>query len=194
MDIVQRVKEITLKPKDTWPVIKTEQATIKELYTSYAVILAAIPPIASFIGLSLIGISMLGVHYRTSFAMGISHAVVSYVLSLIGIYVVAQIIDALAPSFGSQKNLVNAFKVAVFSWTPSWVAGILFIIPALSPLAVLISLYSLYIFYLGLPIMMDTPTDKALGYFVVTILLSIIIFILIGTVSRALFGMGRMGM
>ncbi|MGC1404236.1 MAG: Yip1 family protein [Thermodesulfobacteriota bacterium] len=194
MDVVQRVKEITLKPKDTWPVIKTEQSTIKEMYTSYAVILAAIPPIASFIGLSLIGISMLGMHYRTSFGMGISQAVVSYVLSLVGLYVVAQIIDALAPSFGSQKNLVNAFKVAVFSWTPSWIAGILFIIPTLSPLAVLISLYSLYIFYLGLPIMMDTPKDKAMGYFIITIVISIIIFILIGTVSRALFGMGRMGM
>jgi Yip1 domain len=193
MDIVQRVKEITLKPKDTWPVIKTEQTTIKELYTSYAVILAAIPPIASFIGLSLIGISMLGVHYRTSFGMGISHAVVSYVLSLVGIYVVAQIIDALAPSFGSQKNLVNAFKVAVFSWTPSWIAGILFIIPSLSPLAALISLYNLYIFYLGLPVMMDTPKDKAMGYFIITIVISIIIFILIGTISSSLFGMGRMG-
>lgn len=193
MDIVQRVKDIILKPADTWAEIKTEQVTIKELYTSYAVLLAAIPPIASFIGMSLIGISMLGVHYRTSFGMGISHAVVSYVLSLVGLYVVAQIIDALAPSFGSQKNLVSAFKVAVFSWTPSWVAGILFIIPALSPLAALISLYSLYIFYLGLPVLMDTPKDKAMGYFIITIVISIIIFILIGTVSRALFGMGRMG-
>ncbi len=126
--------------------------------------------------------------------MGISHAVVSYVLSLVGLYVVAQIIDALAPSFGSQKNLVNAFKVAVFSWTPSWIAGILIIIPAFSPIAVLISLYSLYIFYLGLPILMDTPKDKALPYFVAAILLSIVIFILIGTVSSALFGLGRMGM
>lgn len=194
MNIVQRVKDIILKPTDTWAEIKTEQVTIKELYASYAVILAAIPPIASFIGMSLIGISMVGVHYRTPFVMGISHAVVSYVLSLVGLYVVAQIIDALAPSFGSQKNLVNAFKVAVFSWTPSWIAGILFIIPTLSPLAALISLYSLYIFYLGLPIMMDTPKDKAMGYFIITIVISIIIFILIGTVSRALFGMGRMGM
>ncbi len=193
MDIVQRVKDIILKPKDVWPAIKTEQVTIKELYTSYAALLAAIPPIASFIGMSLFGISMMGMRYRTSFGMGISHLVVSYVLTLVGIYVVAQIIDALAPSFNSQKNLVNAAKVVVFSWTPSWVAGVLFLIPALSPIALLFSLYSLYLFYLGLPILMDTPKDKALGYFVVTILLSIVIFILIGTVSRALFGLGGMG-
>jgi hypothetical protein len=193
MDIVQRVKDIILKPKDTWPVIKTEQTTIQELYTSYAVILAAIPPLASFIGMSLLGISMMSVRYRISFGMGISHAIVSYVLSLVGLYVVAQIIDALAPSFGSQKNLVNAMKVAVYSSTPSWVAGILMIIPFLAPVAMLLSLYSLYLFYLGLPIMMETPKDKAMGYFVLTIVISIVVFILIGTLSRSLFGLGGIG-
>jgi hypothetical protein len=193
MNIVQRVKEIILKPTDTWAEIKEEQVTIKELFTSYAMILAAIPPIASFIGLSLLGFSMLSFSYRIPLGWGISHAVVSYVLSLVGIYVVALIIDALAPSFGSQKNQVNAMKVAVFSWTPSWIAGILMIIPALSPIAMLLSLYSLYLFYLGLPILMKTPQDKAMGFVVVTILVSIVVFILIGVISNALFGFGGMG-
>lgn len=194
MDIVQRVKDITFKPKETWPVIKAESTTIKDLYTSYAMILSAIPPLASFLGLSVFGISMIGVHYRIPFGSGLSHAVVSYALSLAGIYVVAQIIDALAPNFGSQKNLINAMKVAVFSWTPSWIAGILFIVPVLSPIAMLLSLYSLYVFFLGLPIMMETPKEKALNYFLVTMAVSILVFLVIGYISRSLFGLGRMGM
>ncbi|MGA3084780.1 MAG: Yip1 family protein [Thermodesulfobacteriota bacterium] len=194
MNIVQRVKDIIFKPTDTWAEIKTEQTTIKRLYTSYAMILAAIPPIASFIGMSLLGYSMFRFTYRLSFGWGISHAVVSYVLSLVGIYVVALIIDALAPNFGSQKNMINAMKVAVYSWTPSWIAGILMIIPALSPIAMLLSLYSLYLLFLGLPILMDTPKDKAMGYCIVTIVVSIVVFILIGVISSSLFGFGRMGM
>jgi hypothetical protein len=190
MNIVQRVMDITLKPKETWPVIKSEPATIKDLYSSYVIPLSAIPPVASFIGFSLIGISMLNIQYRVPFVTGLSHAVVSYVLALVGIYVVAQIIDALAPSFGSQKNLINAMKVAVYSYTPSWVAGILLIIPALSPIALLVSLYSLYLFYLGLPELMETPKDKAMGYFVVSIVVSILVFIIVGVVSRSLFGLG----
>jgi Yip1 domain. len=194
MNIVQRVKDIILKPTDTWAEIKTEQTTIRELFTSYAMILAAIPPIASFIGMTLLGYSFFTVTYRLSFGWGISHAVVSYVLSLVGIYVVALIIDALAPNFGSQKNQVNAMKVAVYAWTPSWIAGILMIIPVLGPIAMLLSLYSLYLFYLGLPILMETPKDKAMGYCIVTIVVSIVVFILIGVISSALFGFGRMGM
>jgi len=194
MNIVQRVKDIILKPTDTWAQIKTEQTTIRELYTSYAMILAAIPPIASFIGMSLLGYSFFRFSYRLSFGWGISHAVVSYILSLVGIYVVALIINALAPNFGSQKNMINAMKVAVYSWTPSWIAGILMIIPALAPIAMLLSLYSLYLFYLGLPILMDTPKDKAMGYCIVTIVVSIVVFILIGVISNSLLGFGRMGM
>jgi hypothetical protein len=193
MNIVQRVKDIILKPTQTWTEIKAEQTTIKELYTSYAVILAAIPPIASFIGMSLLGVSAFSLSYRIPLGWGISHAIVSYILSLVGLYVVALIIDALAPSFGSQKNRLNAMKVAVFSWTPSWIAGILMIFPFLSPLALLLSLYSLYLFYVGLPLLMETPKEKAIGYFIVCILVSIIVFILIGTISSALFGFGGMG-
>jgi hypothetical protein len=190
MGIVQRVMDVMLKPKETWQVIKSEPATIKDLYSSYVIPLSAIPPAASFIGFSLIGISMLNIQYRVPLVTGLSHAVVSYVLALVGIYVVAQIIDALAPSFGSQKNLINAMKVAVYSYTPSWVAGILLIIPALSPIALLLSLYSLYLFYLGLPELMDTPKDKAMGYFVVSIVVSILVFIVIGIISRSIFGLG----
>lgn len=191
MDIIQRVKDITLKPKDTWRVIKEEPATINDLYTSYAVPLAAISPIASFLGMSLFGFSAMGFHYRVSLGTGIGHALVSYVLTLASLYAIALIIDALAPNFGSQKNLVNAMKVAVYSWTPSWVAGILLIIPALAPIVMLISLYSLYVLYLGLPIQMETPPEKVLGYFIATIVVCIIAFILIGVLSNTLFGVGR---
>lgn len=193
MNIVQRVKDILFKPKETWMEIKAESTGIKELYTSYALILAAIPPIATFIGMSLLGFSFFAFSYRLSIGWGISHAVVTYILSLVGLYVVALIIDALAPNFGSQKNLVQAMKVAVYSWTPSWIAGVLMIIPALSPLAMLLSLYSLYLFYVGLPVLMETPPDKALGYVIVTILVSVVVFIVIGFISNALFGFGGMG-
>jgi hypothetical protein len=194
MDIVFRVKDILLKPQETWLRIKDEPAEIKELFTSYAAVLAAIPAVGSFIGFSLVGMSLLGIHYRMPFFSGIGHLLVSYVFSLVGLYVVGLIIDALAPQFGSRKNPLQAMKVAVYSWTPAWVAGFLLIIPALAPLSMLVSLYSLYLFYLGLPILMETPSDKVIGYVIVTILVSIVVSVIIGSLSSALFGFGPGGM
>jgi hypothetical protein len=194
MEIVPRVKGILLKPRETWLEIKEEPAEVKDLFTSYAAVLAAVPPLASFVGFSLVGLSLLGMHYRRPFFSGIGHLIVSYVFSLLGLYVVGLIIEALAPSFGSRKNQLQAMKVAVYSWTPAWLAGVLLIFPSLAPLSMLVSLYSLYLFYVGLPILMETPADKVIGYVIVTILVSIVVSLVIGGLSSALFGFGRGGM
>jgi hypothetical protein len=107
--------------------------------------------------------------------------------------VVALIADALAPSFGSNKNILNAFKAVVYSMTPGWIAGILYIFPPLSVLAILAGLYGIYLFYLGLPTLMETPKEKALGYVVVVIIVTIVVYVVIGAVSGAIFMSGPMG-
>ena len=103
--------------------------------------------------------------------------------SLVGAYAVAFIIDALAPKFDSRKDLTAAAKLAVFAATPAWVGGALAILPALSPLILIASLYSLYLFYIGLPVMMETPKEKTLVYFIVVIIASIIVSVIIGAFS-----------
>lgn len=193
MNIVERTKSIILKPSETWQEIKTEQVTIGELYKSYAVVLAAIPAIAQFIGNGLIGYSFMGTHIRMGLGSALGSALFSYAMSLIGLYIVALVADALAPSFGSSKNITNAFKAVVYSMTPSWVAGILYIIPPLSLLVIIAVIYGLYLFYLGLPLLMETPKEKALGYVIVVIVITIVIYIVIGFITGMVFMSGPMG-
>src|SRR5438094_6626062 len=113
MALVDRVKRILLTPKQEWPVIETEPATPGSLYTGYAIPLAAIPALAGFIGLSLVGISMLGGRIQAPIGTGLTWAAVQYCGSLIGVYVLALIINGLAPSFGGTKNQTQALKVAL---------------------------------------------------------------------------------
>lgn len=161
MDLVERAKAICLKPKETWGVVKGEQTTIKELFTSYAAILALIPPIATFIGFSLVGmrIPFVGT-WRQPVLAGLVHALIHYVLSLVGVYVTAYVADRLAPTFNSKQDLTSAMKAVVFSYTPVWIVSILNIIPGLWVLVIVGGLYSLYLLYLGLPAMMDTPPRR----------------------------------
>ncbi len=187
MNLVERSKNIILKPSQTWLEIKDEKATISELYTSYAMILAAIPAIAQLIGYGLIGHSILGAHIRWGIGRAFGYAILFYILSLVGVYVVALITDALAPSFGSKKNTLNAFKTVVYSMTPGWVGGIFYIIPQLSVLAFLAALYGIYLFYLGLPALMETPKEKTIGYVVVVIVLTFVVNIVIGAIAGAIF-------
>ena len=185
MSLISRVQNILLKPKEEWGVIDAEPATIQGIYTSYVMILAAIGPICTLIGQQVVGMSVLGVTYKPPIAYSIGTAVIGYIMSLVVVYVAALIIDALAPSFGGTKDPLKAFKVAAYSSTAGWVAAALNIIPMLGMLALIGSLYGLYLFYLGLPRLMRVSEDKAIGYVVLVIVVQIC------STSSSLWSSGR---
>jgi hypothetical protein len=189
MNIVQRVQGLLLKPKDEWVKIKAEPATVQGLFTSYAMILAAVPAAAQFIGYSLIGqkIPFLGM-YRWGFGRALAYALISYAFSLATVYILAFVINVLAPNFSSTQNMTNAMKLAVYSMTPGWLAGVLYIIPYLGIVAILGGLYGLYLMYLGFETpMMETPKDKALGYMLISIIVVIVLFVVFGLIQGGIY-------
>jgi hypothetical protein len=183
MNLVDRVKKLMLQPKSEWQVIDGETHTVQGLYTGYVMILAAIPAVCSFIGLSIIGASVFGASIRVPIAAGVTSLVLNYVLALAGVYVLALIIDALAPSFGSTKNFSQALKVAAFAPTASWIGGVFSIIPLLGIIGLLFGLYTLYLLFIGLPMLMKTPQEKSVIYFVVVLIVAIVLSVVIGTVA-----------
>lgn len=186
--LADRVKNILVQPKDEWGRIDAEPATVAGIFKSYVVPLAAIGPIAGLIGMSVFGISLLGFTYRLSFGAALSTAIASYAAALVGVYVLAMILNALAPNFGGQKNEVQAMKVAAYSCTASWVAGIFQLVPSLAWLGI-IGLYSLYLLWLGAPRLMRVPQDKAGTYTIVTIVAAIVLFFLVGLVASSVSSM-----
>jgi hypothetical protein len=194
MNLVDRVKRILLSPRTEWEVIDTEPTTPAALYTGYIMPLAAIGPIAQVIGYSVFGITIpfMGT-YRVPIGSAITSAVVTYVLTLVATYVLALIIDALAPTFSGQRSQIQALKVAAYSSTASWVAGIFALIPGFRLLAIL-GVYSLYLLYLGLPVVMKSPREKALGYTAVVIVAAIVLFMVIGMVAGRFIGYPGTGM
>jgi hypothetical protein len=185
MNIVDRIKKILLQPKSEWGVIAAETTATSELYRSYIMPLAAIGPVASIIGMSIIGISVpFTGTFRIPITNAIGSAVVQYVFGLIGVYLLALIIDLLAPKFAGEKNMSQAFKLAAYSYTAGWLSGIFVVIPTLSILSIL-GLYSLYLLYTGIPVLMKAPKEKSLGYTVAVVIAAVIIFIVIGSISGA---------
>ena len=179
MNIVERVKRLLLQPRREWAVIDAEPHTVQGLYTQYVMILAAIPPVATFLGFTLVAFGVM----RLPFAAGVAHMVLSYVLTLAGVYVAALVIEGLAPHFGGEKRFIQAFKVVAFGGTAAWVAGIVLVIPLLGILALIGALYSLYLIFVGLPLLMKVPHDKAVPFFVVTLVVMIVIWVAIAFVA-----------
>jgi Yip1 domain len=193
--LVNRAKAIILTPKDEWPKIATSTESIGDIYRSWVLPLAAIGPVAQFIGGTVFGYGAFGFRYKPSMMGALSSSIMSYILTLIGAYLLALVIDGLAPSFGGTKNKVAAFKVAAFGATAAWIAGIFAIIPMLGFLS-LLGLYSFYLIFLGLPLLMKSPPEKATGYIVVVVVVMFVISMVMGaiaaTASGRMFGAGGM--
>jgi hypothetical protein len=197
--LITRVKNILLTPKTEWPAIAAESDTVAGLYTNYILILAAIPPVFGFIKSSLIGYSFLGISFHTPIGAGIGGMIVQYALSLAMVFVVSLIIDALASTFGAEKNSIQALKTIAYALTASWVASIGVIVPGLGLLIALAGgIYGIYLFYLGLPHTMKCPEDKAAGYTAVTILVTVVLYWIVmlvvgGVVGTAALTGGHLG-
>jgi Yip1 domain len=189
MNLVERVRRILTSPEAEWGVIDAEPTTPAALYTSYIAPLAAIGPVARFIGLMVFGISMPFVGtFRPSFGAALTGALLSYVLMLASTYVLALIIDALAPTFSGQRSQLQALKVAAYSSTAAWIAGIFQLIPALSLLTIL-GVYSLYLLYLGLPRLMRVPRDRAGAYTGAVIVSALVLYLVIAMISGRVTGL-----
>ena len=164
--LVERVKNILLTPKTEWPVIAQEQTDVAKLYTGYIMILAAIPAVITFLTYTIAG----------SLVAGLAGAILNYALSLGLTFLMAIIIDALAPTFGAEKNQIQALKTAAYANTAGWVAGIFGIIPILGVLIIWAGMiYGCVLLYFGLPHTMKSPPEKTGGYFAVVLVINIVL-------------------
>jgi Yip1 domain len=187
MNVMDRIKGILLQPKAEWGKIDSEPGDAGYLISNYVAILAAVAPICTFIGTSIIGIG----GARIGIGLGLFRAVVVYVLTLIGFFVVGYIIDFLAGTFGARKDLQSAMKVSAYAPTAAWLAGVFNILPVLSFLSIL-GLYSLYLLYTGIAALMKPASNNALIYTIAVIICAVIVWIIILAIPIMLFGMGSM--
>jgi len=188
--LLQRVRALLLAPVAEWPVIAAEPATPAGLYREYILFLAAIPAICGFVKVSLIGYAWHGFRiYRLGIGAGVSAALVFYAMTLIAVYVIAVIVDALAPNFGGEQSRVQALKLVAYSYTASWIAGFGRLLPWLSALVALAgAAYSVYLLYLGLPTVMRVPAERSAGYTAAIVIIAIVVGYLVEVITGGIAG------
>lgn len=181
--LLDRALAILMRPGDTWLQIAQEDPGIASVYTRYLVFLAAIPAVAGFIGYSLVGVGAFGVSVRVPVVQGLVSMVVGYALSLAMAFVMALVANALAPRFGGQAQLPRAFQLIAYGATAGWLGGVFSAMPPLAMLGVLAALYSVYLIYRGVPVLMRVPGDRAVGYTAALIVCGIVAGLVVGLVT-----------
>jgi hypothetical protein len=182
MGTINSAIELVKTPVAFMTANKDKQWTVKEIMINYVAVLAAIPFLATLIG-NLWYYGLFGFRFAGFFATyAFVTAILTYILDIIGVYIVGIVIRVLAPTFGSQVDDVKALKLAAYIFTPAFLIGVLDIIPPLAFLTFLGVLYGLYILYLGLPIVVGTAKDKVIGYAIGVVVGTIIVYVVIGVI------------
>lgn len=184
MNVVDRIKGILLSPRTEWPKIAAEPATAQSIYTGYVMLLAAIGPIMILLSSALFA-SLFGIGF------GLRAAIAAYINALVGVAVLALIVDVLAPSFGGSRDYVRSLKLVAYSFTAVWVAEITLIVPIIGWLVVLAgAIYGFYLFFLGAPLLNRCASDKAVPYTIVVVLCAIVLSIIVQRILFALLSVG----
>ena len=161
-NLVERIRRILGDPRGAWVTIAAEPASLQSLYTGWIMILAAIGPLALLLSTNSPQL-----------------AIAQYLRSLIMTFVLALVVDTVAPSFGGTKDFVASLKLTAYSYTATWLAGIFDLLGAVGAIAVLLAtLYTLYTFFLGAPLLNKASPDKAVPFTIVVVLCGIVLFFL----------------
>ena len=192
MNLIDRAKNIIVSPNKEWDVISNEPPNTSAIITGYVLPLAGAAAVAAFIGYGLIGYNVLGFRVAGT-NWGLYQALNVLVMALCSVFIGAAVIDALAPSFGSEKNMGRSVQLVAYSYTPAWIGGLLAILPAIAIIGALAGIYGLYLLYIGMPKMKKTPADKHVSYFVVSLIVLIVIYFIIGLIMSRLI-MPAMGL
>lgn len=190
--LLARARSLILRPERGWDAIAAEPASPNEIYKAYVLPLAAVPSICGLVGvLAFRGFHIASVSVQRSFAGSLIEAVMSYALTLVLVFVMAVIIEVAAGLFGGVRDRGQAFKLAAYSGTAFWVAGVFSLYPSLAfPAGVLGGIYSLYTLSLGLPKLMKVDRDRALTCFAVILVAAIVLALLKGEITARAAEMG----
>ena len=166
-----------------------ETADIEYLFASYVARLALIPAVFGFIGACVVGVDEPGRGaVRAPIFDGLFGAVLGYLLSCVAVMVLGLLVAALAPRFGGRRNFIGAFKLAAYSYTPVWLAGIFLLAPGLRFLSVL-GFYGVYLLWTGLPPMMKVPPSSVPRYTASITISACVLTAAVAAVQHGLFGL-----
>jgi hypothetical protein len=191
MNAAVRAKAMLFDPFAEWARIEQESGDPAFLLTRYVALLALIPAVFGFIGACLVGVIVPGVgSVRAPIFDGLFGAVFGYVMACATVLLLGLIIDLLAPLFGGRKNFDNAFKLAVYSFTPVWLAGVFLLLSGLRFLT-LTGFYGAYILMSGLPRLMKSPEQRTQAYAAAIVVCALVLTLIAAAAQHLLFGQSQ---
>lgn len=181
-------------PDQEWRQIRGEDESIRHLYLTHTLLLAAIPAVAAFIGTTQVGwvIGNRAPVVLTQHAAAWM-ALMSYAAMLGGVAVMGGFIHWMARTYDKTPNMARSVAFATHTATPLFIGGVAALYPHLW-LGMLVGLaavaYTVYLLYVGLPTFMNLGEDEGFLFSSSVLAVGLIVLVAIIALSVIIWGLG----
>lgn len=190
--ILSRAFGLMVKPDAEWAQIRDEKTNAASILLGYVAPLAAIPPLFGFIGQTAFGERIGEQVIRPDLGQALISAVVAFSMSVALIYFLGILIKALADQFEADKDDLLSLKLAAYAPTPAFLSGIFALWPPVWWIGLIGVGLSAYLLLRGLPILVRTPKDRAMGYAATVMIAGLIAFVITFMMAGCITGVGRL--
>lgn len=183
--LLKYVWGILSEPQNTWNRIRDENWSIFTIYLKVIVPLALISPIAGYIGTTQFGWQIgTGATVKLTSASAAQISIVYFGAILICVFVIGVLIRWMSETYGQKLALNKSIGLATYAAVPLFLVGFAQLYPILW-LNFLIGLpalaYAVYLFYLGVPIVMQIPSER--GFLFSSAVLAVALVALVGLLA-----------
>ena len=190
IDFAQRLKSLLLFPKYEWKVISLEKRPLREDFYQFAFKWVLFGALALFVGSFFVVRNILDIDaYRFSFPL--VQAAFYIIIQTLLLFVASFVVNRLAPRFGSVRHFGSSARLVFYSSTPLLMMFILVNLNSVLILALIPGLYSYYLFWVGLPVLLKTREPKRLSFVLIYMIFTMgsysILSKVFGFVSQILF-------
>jgi hypothetical protein len=181
-------------PDQEWRQIRSEDESIRHLYLTHTLLLAAIPAVAAFIGTTQVGwvIGNRAPVVLTQHAAAWM-ALMSYAAMLGGVAVMGTFIHWMARTYDKTPTMARSVAFATHTATPLFIGGVAALYPHLwlGMLAGLAAVaYTVYLLYVGLPTFMGLNEDEGFLFSSSVLAVGLIVLVAIIALSVIIWGLG----
>ncbi|MGD8174602.1 Yip1 family protein [Marinimicrobium sp. ARAG 43.8] len=200
MAMLQHTLGIFTNPDREWQRIRSDNETFLRVYLRHVPLLALIPCIAGYFGVTEVGWSVgAGGVVKLTAQSALMMAAAAYVAQLVAVYVLGEYINWMSRSFGVQdeasRRHYEGTALAVYSAIPMMLAGLVLLYPHMwlvVSVYIVAACYSVYLIYEGIPILMNIPKERGFIYAssVITVGLVLTVVVMVTTVIVWSSGIG----
>lgn len=191
--MIQQALGLLIRPKATWQQIASLENNQYTAYLVYPAVLGLIPVLSWYYGTTQTGWQVGGQTTRLTADSALGIAILFFIAQLLAIWLIGYFIHWMSKTYEADSTVIKGMALGGLVATPILLAGITGVFPYFAIdmlIGVAAVAYSVYLLYIGIPIVFDMPQERGFLYASAMVGVALVIVVAVMGASIILWDLG----